>query len=105
MARPTRLPDPDVDAWLSAHPGWTRVSPIAIAKEFRFSDFASALGFVVRVGAAAEKRDHHPDIELGWGRARVLWTTHDAAGLTSLDLQLAEACDVTAASTGAKASS
>ena len=32
--------------------------------------------------------------ELGWGRARVLWTTHDAAGLTSLDLQLAEACDV-----------
>ena len=39
---------------------------------------------------AAEKRDHHPDMELGWGKAKVAWSTHDAGGLTQLDLDLAE---------------
>jgi 4a-hydroxytetrahydrobiopterin dehydratase len=48
---------------------------------------------VVRVGLAAEKKDHHPDVELGWGRARVLWTTHDAGGITSLDVELAALTD------------
>ena len=47
----------------------------------------------MRVGLVAEKRDHHPDIELGWGRARVVWTTHDQKGVTSLDTELAEASD------------
>jgi 4a-hydroxytetrahydrobiopterin dehydratase len=41
----------------------------------------------------AEKRDHHPDVTIGWGKARVLWTTHDAGGVTDLDLALAEATD------------
>ena len=58
-----------------------------------FPDFASALAFVVRLGCLAEKKDHHPDIELGWGKVRVLWTTHDAGGLTRLDLEMAEAAD------------
>jgi 4a-hydroxytetrahydrobiopterin dehydratase len=44
----------------------------------------------------AEKRDHHPDILVGWGRTRVLWTTHDAGGITQLDLDLATATDALA---------
>lgn len=51
----------------------------------------------MRVGLAAEKRDHHPDIELGWGRARVVWTTHDQRGVTALDTELAETTDALAA--------
>ena len=47
----------------------------------------------------AEKRDHHPDVELGWGRARVVWTTHDQKGVTSLDVELAEATDALAGKT------
>jgi 4a-hydroxytetrahydrobiopterin dehydratase len=93
MARPTRLDPAAVDAWLAAHAGWERAGTGAIAKKFAFPDFAAALGFVVRVGCQAEKRDHHPDVELGWGRARVLWSTHDAGGVTQLDLDLAEATD------------
>jgi 4a-hydroxytetrahydrobiopterin dehydratase len=65
----------------------------AIAKRFTFPDFAAALGFVVRAGCWAEKHDHHPDVELGWGRARLLWSTHDAGGVTQLDLDGAEASD------------
>jgi 4a-hydroxytetrahydrobiopterin dehydratase len=82
-----------VTAWLAKQQGWERSGGEAIAKRFAFPDFAAALGFVVRVGCLAEKRDHHPDVELGWGRARVIWSTHDAGGVTRLDLDAAEATD------------
>jgi 4a-hydroxytetrahydrobiopterin dehydratase len=93
MARPTKLEGSTVDAWLAAHGGWERVGAGAIAKKYAFADFGAALGFVVRVGCLAEKRDHHPDVELGWGKARVLWSTHDAGGVSQLDLDAAEATD------------
>ena len=95
MPRPTKLEAATVDAWLAKNTAWTREagpSPQegeALVRTFKFSDFSAALGFVVRVGLAAEKRDHHPDIRFGWGKARVLWTTHDAGGITQLDLDLA----------------
>ncbi len=82
-----------VDAWLAAHPGWERAGDGAIARTYKLPDFAAALGFVVRVGCFAERKDHHPDVELGWGRARVAWSTHDAGGVTQLDLDAAEATD------------
>jgi 4a-hydroxytetrahydrobiopterin dehydratase len=98
--RPGKLAPAAVDAWLAKHPGWERIQPPsgpdALAKRYTLGDFASALSFAVRVGCLAEKRDHHPDLELGWGRARVVWSTHDAGGITQLDLDLAEATDAAA---------
>ena len=83
-----------VDAWLTRHPGWERdPERAALARTYELRDFAAALAFAVEVGMVAEKRDHHPDILIGWGTARVLWTTHDAGGITDLDLALAEATD------------
>jgi 4a-hydroxytetrahydrobiopterin dehydratase len=93
MARPTKLEGLVVNAWLAQHSPWERASDISIARSYAFPDFSTALAFVVRVGLAAEKHDHHPDIELGWGRARVTWTTHDANGVTKLDLELADTSD------------
>ena len=95
MTRPTKLEKAHVDAWLAKHPGWERGGEGggAIARTFKLKDFSAALGFVVRIGLAAEKKDHHPDIELGWGKARVLWSTHDAGGITELDTTLAETTD------------
>ncbi len=97
--RPGKLDDSALSQWLGSHAGWEKThanGQDAIARTFRFADFSAALGFVVRVGLAAEKRDHHPDVELSWGRARVVWTTHDQKGVTSLDLELAEASDTLA---------
>ncbi len=93
MGRPSKLSTETVDAWLSQHSGWARDGEHAIARAFTFPDFAAALGFTVRLGMIAEKRDHHPDVHLGWGKARVVWTTHDQGGITQLDLDLAEATD------------
>jgi 4a-hydroxytetrahydrobiopterin dehydratase len=92
MARPTKLDARKIKTWLASHPEWSAQGG-ALTRAFKFPDFSAALAFVVRVGLAAEKRDHHPDVELGWGRARVLWTTHDAGGITSLDVELATLTD------------
>jgi 4a-hydroxytetrahydrobiopterin dehydratase len=94
--RPAKLDSATVDAWIAAHGGWERVGTDAIAKKYAFDDFAAALAFTVHVGCIAQKNDHHPDVELGWGRARLVWSTHDAGGITRLDLDSAEAADAVA---------
>jgi len=94
--RPSKLDNESLAKWLQSHDGWEKArvgEQDAIARTFKLPDFSTALGLVVRVGLVAEKRDHHPDVELGWGRARVVWTTHDQKGVTSLDTELAEATD------------
>jgi 4a-hydroxytetrahydrobiopterin dehydratase len=66
----------------------------AIARDFKFEDFARALGFVNRVGEVAEDMNHHPDILLhGWNRVRLTVTTHSEGGLTDSDFALAERVD------------
>ena len=92
MARPTKLEGTEVETWLAAHPGWAREGE-ALVRAYKLADFGAAVAFTVRLGFVAEKRDHHPDVLVGWGKARVLWTTHDAGGITRLDLALAEATD------------
>jgi len=98
--RPNKLDPSVVEGWLAAHPGWERAGDVAgvasIARHYRQADFASALALAVRIGCFAEKRDHHPDLEIGWGRLRVAWSTHDAGGVTQLDLDAAEATDAMA---------
>lgn len=64
-----------------------------LVKEFKFNDFKSALEFVNKVGALAEDRNHHPDIEVGWGYVKIKLTTHSAGKVTDKDHQLAEAID------------
>jgi 4a-hydroxytetrahydrobiopterin dehydratase len=91
-SRPAKLDSSLVDAWLKEHGGWEREGD-ALTRTFKTLDFADALAFAVRLGMLAEKRDHHPDILIGWGKARVLFTTHDAGGITQLDLDLAHAAD------------
>jgi 4a-hydroxytetrahydrobiopterin dehydratase len=104
MARPKKLERNVVDTWLAEHPDWAREEEAgkneALVRSFRFPDFAGALAFVVQLGMAAEKSDHHPDVLLQWGRARVLWTTHDAGGITELDLELAAKSDALAGAPG-----
>jgi 4a-hydroxytetrahydrobiopterin dehydratase len=96
MARPSKLDGAEIEKWLAAHKGWARDGD-AIAKRFTFPDFGAALAFTVRVAMLAEKKDHHPDILVAWGKATVLWTTHDAGGITQLDLDLAAGTDAIAA--------
>ena len=60
-----------------------------LKKRFEFKNFSEALEFVNRVGAIAEKLDHHPDISFGWGYAEINLTTHDRGGITAFDFAVA----------------
>ena len=74
-------------------PDWRIVDGRRLEKTYRLPDFASALDLVQRIGAQAERQNHHPEILLAWGRVEVRLWTHDAAGLTEKDFILAAACD------------
>jgi 4a-hydroxytetrahydrobiopterin dehydratase len=92
MSRPTKL-DTGIDGWMKEHEGWDHDGLVSITKTYDFGNFSAAMAFVVRLALLAEKHDHHPDIDIRYKKVTVRWTTHDAGGLTRLDLALAEAAD------------
>lgn len=69
----------------------------AIVKTFTFRDFNAAFGFMARTALAAEKLDHHPEWFNVYNRVEVLLATHDADGVTELDVKLAQIMDAAAA--------
>ncbi|MDH3733419.1 MAG: 4a-hydroxytetrahydrobiopterin dehydratase [Gemmatimonadota bacterium] len=73
--------------------GWRAVDGHHLEKEYTFPDFSGALSFVNLVGALANDQDHHPDIYLAWGRARIQIWTHKIDGLTESDFVFAARCD------------
>ena len=72
----------------------------AIRRSYRFKDFNSAFGFMSRAALMAEKLDHHPEWFNVYNRVEVTLTTHDADGVTALDVQLARFMDEAAAALG-----
>jgi len=65
----------------------------AIARKFVFKDFNQAFGFMTRAALVAEKMDHHPEWFNVYKTVEVTLSTHDAGGVTELDIKLAEAMD------------
>jgi len=74
--------------------GWELVEGReAIAKTFTFADFNAAFGFMTRAALKAEAMDHHPEWFNVWNKVDVTLSTHDAGGLTELDMELAAFMD------------
>lgn len=74
--------------------GWSLVdNRDAIAKTYQFSNFITAFGWMTRAALQAEKLDHHPEWFNVYNRVEVVLSTHDAGGLTALDIKLARAMD------------
>lgn len=69
--------------------GWDLVEEHHLEKTYKFENFVDALAFVNKVGEIAEAQNHHPEIELGWGRAKILIWTHKIDGLTESDFVFA----------------
>ena len=83
-------------------PGWLATLE-ALDKAWRVADFDQAMRLANALAALAERLNHHPDLRIGWGRVGVRWTTHDAGGVTALDVQAARETDRIAAELGAVA--
>ena len=94
MARPARI---GAAAALARLPGWTAAEGRdAICKTFRFADFNQAFGWMTRMALAAEKLDHHPEWFNVYNRIDVTLATHDAGGVTELDVTMAGLMDLAA---------
>lgn len=78
--------------------GWTEdADRDAISKRFVFSNFVEAFGWMTKVAIHAEKLNHHPEWSNVYKTVDVTLTTHDAGGLTELDVTLAKRMEKAAA--------
>jgi 4a-hydroxytetrahydrobiopterin dehydratase len=81
--------------------GWSeRPGGEAIARTFTFKDFNEAFGFMSRAALVAEKSDHHPEWRNVYKTVEVVLSTHDAGGVTALDVDLAKAMNAIAKQLG-----
>ncbi|NBN80286.1 4a-hydroxytetrahydrobiopterin dehydratase [Microvirga tunisiensis] len=98
----TRLTDNERAAALAELTGWSLVEGReAITRRFVFADFTAAFGFMTRVALMAEKMDHHPEWTNVYRTVDITLATHDAGGLTGLDVKLARKVDRAATAAGA----
>ena len=89
---------------IAALTGWQAVAMRdAIEKRYRFPNFNAAFGFMARVAMFAEKLNHHPEWTNVYNRVDVTLTTHDAGGVTELDVRMAQFMDEVAEQAGATA--
>ena len=95
MARPRRFEPAELADAVARLDGWELVEG-KLRREFRFPDFVAAFGFMTRAALVAEALDHHPEWFNVYGRVVVDLTTHDAGGITELDLRLAARLDALA---------
>ena len=87
-----RLTDTEIEAALAELEGWQRDGD-TIAREFKLKDFVAAVGLIAQVGLLAERANHHPELRNVYNTVRIALSTHDAGGLTELDVRLAKAID------------
>lgn len=92
--RPSKLTGEERKAALAKLSGWSEVpGRDAITKKFVFRNFSEAFGFMTRAALVAEKLDHHPEWFNVYKTVEVTLSTHDAGGLTELDVQIAGKMD------------
>ena len=81
-----------LDYFIGKNPSWI-IDNKTIKKEFKFDNFIDAFGFMSKVALLSEKMDHHPNWQNTYNKVKIELTTHDKGGITSNDVNLAEAID------------
>ncbi|WP_424952168.1 4a-hydroxytetrahydrobiopterin dehydratase [Deinococcus sp.] len=86
----TRL---SAEALAAGMPGGWQGDPLLIWREWTFDNYLDGVHFAERVAQQAEAVKHHPDMLITYRRVRISYTTHDAGGVTALDLEEAASLD------------
>lgn len=87
-----QLSTDEIQQKLKETKGW-QLDGSALKKEWKFENFAEALKFINKVGAIAEKQDHHPEIYNVYNRVTLRYFTHDLGGLTRRDFKAVSEID------------
>ncbi len=93
------LSDAEVDARLAGLSNWQREGATIVAT-YAMPSFGHAIALVTSAAALAEAANHHPDMDIRWRRVVFTLTTHDAGGLTRMDVDLPVAIDRAAVGLG-----
>ena len=88
-ATPAKLSNFEIESSLTQLPGWTVVAG-KLHREYRFSNFGKAFGFMKTAAPAIEKMDHHPEWLNVYNKVKVDLSTHDSGGITQKDVELAK---------------
>ncbi len=92
MAERKKLSEAEVSASVRGLRGWD-VAGGKLHRQLQFTDFAEAFAFMTRVAFIAESMNHHPEWSNVYNRVTIDLTTHDAGGITSLDVEFARRVD------------
>lgn len=87
-----RLAPAEVRAGLAELPGWKLVGG-KITRTFTFKSYDDTIAFVNAAAWVAQSLNHHPDLEVGYGKCVVKFSTHDVGGLSGKDLEAARGVD------------
>ena len=98
----TNMAPPNLREQLIRIPLWTEdPAQGCIRRSLRFDDFAQAFAFMTRMAEVSERMNHHPEWFNVYNRVDILFSTHDAGGLTERDIAFAHWVDATAPAMGA----
>lgn len=86
------LEDEELSIALKKCPEW-EFEKKAITRTIEFEEFNEAIDFVNDLAEIAEEAQHHPDIIIRHTRVSLSLTSHDAGGVTQLDIELAQRID------------
>ncbi len=92
MSKPAKLNKSELTRELSKLAEWS-VQGGKLHREYAFADFVAAFGFMASAALVAQAMDHHPEWFNVWNKVRIDLMTHDAKGITRLDLKLAHAME------------
>ena len=99
MAKFPRLTDQEIETALARLPEW-QVIDGKLHKDYRFTDFVHAFGFMATAALKIQVLDHHPEWFNVYNKVKVTLTTHDVDGLSMKDIELARFMDRVAAALG-----
>ena len=85
----TLLEVPQIESALQSLPGWTYAEG-SLSLTAQLDSFREALNAVAAVGDVAERRDHHPDIDIRWRTVTFVCSSHSDGGVTAKDVALAQ---------------
>ncbi|HET9483731.1 MAG TPA: 4a-hydroxytetrahydrobiopterin dehydratase [Xanthomonadales bacterium] len=87
-----KLPTEEITSRLARFPHW-KLQADKLHREYKFSSFVEAFGFMASAALVAETLDHHPEWFNVYNKVIVDLTTHDAGGVSEKDFALAEHMD------------
>ena len=87
-----KLDDTRIQQELSKLKGWSRKGD-EIEKSFSFKNFHETMSFVNAVAHIANTLDHHPDMEVGYNKLKIRFSTHSVGGLSENDFAAASKID------------